>query len=143
MEEHLPFFVYGTLKRGEVRERCWPHPASDIVAATTRGALYALASYPALLPGDDAVSGELWFIRASHMAETLRVLDAIEGFRQGDDIDLYVRDIADCVSTDGAKYRAYLYYYVQPVEPSQRIAPNDQNVCLWTASQNARGRKSI
>ena len=37
-QENLPLFVYGTLKRGESREKKWPFPPVKVVAATTQAA---------------------------------------------------------------------------------------------------------
>jgi gamma-glutamylcyclotransferase (GGCT)/AIG2-like uncharacterized protein YtfP len=48
----LPVFVYGTLKRGEVRAACWPREPVKVEEATVRGALFDLGDYPALVPGD-------------------------------------------------------------------------------------------
>ncbi len=86
-------FVYGTLKRGECRQERWPRPPVEVRAATLRAALYDLGPYPAIGTGEDLVAGELWFIAAEQMDETLRVLDEIEGFGQGG-TDLYTR--RDC-----------------------------------------------
>src|SRR5438093_3247250 len=48
-QEALPVFVYGTLKRGEERARCWPRSPERVVPATTQGRLYDLGTYPALV----------------------------------------------------------------------------------------------
>jgi gamma-glutamylcyclotransferase (GGCT)/AIG2-like uncharacterized protein YtfP len=66
----LPLFVYGTLKRGESREKKWPFPPVKVLPATTRAALYDLGPYPAIGPGDDTIVGELWFLREEDVAET-------------------------------------------------------------------------
>jgi len=133
-EPSLPIFVYGTLKRGEQRERCWPYSPLKVEAATTRGRLYRLDEYPAMIAGDDLILGELWTIRAEHLAETLRVLDAIECFGM-DDVDLYTRVIVECQGPTGNRQRAFTYYYAAPAElPAQRrIFPDGEGNCSWTA----------
>jgi gamma-glutamylcyclotransferase (GGCT)/AIG2-like uncharacterized protein YtfP len=130
----LPIFVYGTLKRGEQRERCWPHSPLKVESATTRGRLFKLDDYPAMIPGDDLILGELWTIHSEHLSETLRVLDAIEWFGQ-DDVDLYARVIVECRGATGDLQRAYTYYYAAPEElPAQRrILPDSNGICSWTA----------
>jgi gamma-glutamylcyclotransferase (GGCT)/AIG2-like uncharacterized protein YtfP len=88
-------FVYGTLKRGEVRERCWPRKPLDVVPAVTQGALYDLGRYPALVVGDDDVSGEVWRLANEDVAVTLEALDEIEGWN-GQENDEYRRAAVPC-----------------------------------------------
>jgi gamma-glutamylcyclotransferase (GGCT)/AIG2-like uncharacterized protein YtfP len=68
-------FVYGTLKRGQVRERSWPRQPLAVEPAWTLGRLFDLGPYPGLLAGTDRVLGELWRFAAEDLPETLRVLD--------------------------------------------------------------------
>ena len=42
-------FVYGTLMRGELRERCWPHQPLCVIPACVRGLLYDLGTTRRLL----------------------------------------------------------------------------------------------
>ncbi len=131
-QEHLPIFVYGTLKRGEVRERMWPRQATMIELATTRGRLFDLGPYPALCDGDDLIAGELWHVNAEHLAVTLDALDEIECYGK-DDVDLYVRRIVECRTSDGHVRRAYTYFFADPslLKDRQRMMPNAAGVCLW------------
>lgn len=109
-------FVYGTLKRGELRERMWPRPAIRVVAAETLGTLYDLGAYPGLRPGKDRVRGELWFIAAADLEVTLRVLDGIEGYR-GEPTDLYTRLTVACHSLpEGEVHEALTYHYHRPAD---------------------------
>jgi gamma-glutamylcyclotransferase (GGCT)/AIG2-like uncharacterized protein YtfP len=103
-------FVYGTLKRGGVRQRCWPHSPVRIDEATIRAALYDLGPYPAIGRGDDLVAGEVWEIEAAHLEETLEALDVVEGFRQSDD-NLYVRRLVQCQLANGRQITAWTYYF--------------------------------
>ena len=129
----IPIFVYGTLKRGEVRERMWPHAPVEIRLATTRAALYDLGPYPALGEGDDVVAGELWFIEKEHMEQTLAALDEIEGYHQSDS-DLYVRRQVDCEDSTGESHRAYTYFYATALASNKRMSPNSDGLCVWPAN---------
>ncbi len=51
------FFVYGTLKTGQCRERCWPCKPIETRAAWVYGELYDTGPYPALFAGSDMVGG--------------------------------------------------------------------------------------
>jgi len=125
-------FVYGTLKRGEVREQCWPRPPISVKPATVRGALYDLGSYPALVTGDDAVAGELWQIAPDDIEGTLVALDRVEGFAGTGD-DLYRRVIVECQTTAGST-RAWTYKLASAamLHAAKRILPNDRGVCIWS-----------
>lgn len=87
------FFVYGTLQRGQCRQRCWPVPAVRVDRAFARGQLYDLGEYPAMLPGDDWVAGERWELAAADLPRVLRVLDRVEGYAQPGEDDLYDRQV--------------------------------------------------
>ena len=69
-------FVYGTLRRGDVRDINQLQPVPAFVAmATVQGVLYDLGSYPGmLLGGEGRVTGEVYAISA----ELERQLDRIE-----------------------------------------------------------------
>ena len=127
-------FVYGTLQRGQVRERSWPRPPISIESATAGGALYDLGEYPALVPGDDTVGGELWHIAASDIAVTLAALDRVEGYAKGPD-DLYRRVIVVCQAASGGSVPAWTYQLAQIdlLQSARRIVPNQGGVCIWTA----------
>lgn len=92
-------FVYGTLCRGQCREECWPREPLSVAVGYVRGRLFDLGPYPAMLPGDDWVRGEYWTLREEDMPETLRVLDAIEGYAQSGEADLYRRQEVDIFPT--------------------------------------------
>ncbi len=71
-------FVYGTLKRGECRESCWPRAPLRVETAATKGQLYDLGPYPALCPGEGSVAGEVWTFAPRDMPATRAALDEIE-----------------------------------------------------------------
>ncbi len=127
-------FVYGTLKRGQVRESAWPRRPLQICAAVTLGVLVDLGRYPALLPGDGLVAGELWCFNPSDLAATLEVLDAIEG-HSGSPDDLYVRREVECRTADGTSHRAYAYFYNRPrrLAAARPISPGPDGAARWPA----------
>ena len=129
--EPTAVFVYGTLQRGEVRERCWPRPPISVEAATVRGALYDLGPYPALVTGDDTVAGELWRIAPGDMAATLAALDRVEGFAGSSD-DLYRRVIVECQAAAGGT-PAWTYHLanLSLLRTATRIPPGGDGRCLW------------
>ena len=128
-------FVYGTLKQGQCREHCWPCKPLSVELATTRGALYDLGPYPALLHGknhEEKVLGEIWTFRPADIADTLRVLDSIEGFGQGN-VDLYTREIVHCRVEFGGLSKAYCYFLADPAAAAdtQRLLPDVRGLCSW------------
>ena len=126
-------FVYGTLQRGEVRERCWPHAPMKIEWGTIRGLLRDLGEYPALVAGEDLVLGELWHLADGDMTSTLAALDEIECYGQ-DDVDLYVREIVTCQTLAGDERRAFTYRYANPADIAmvQVVVPGSDGFCHWT-----------
>lgn len=106
-------FVYGTLRRGECRAIFWPYSPVSVEPAFVRGRLYDLGPYPALVPGEDLVRGELWRLSPEHTAETLAVLDEVEGYSVSPG-DLYQRVVVECRTESGESYQANVYYYARP-----------------------------
>lgn len=128
-------FVYGTLKRGQERERCWPRPPRRIEPAEIHGELYDLGPYPALLHGDDRVLGELWFLEPADLETTLRILDEIECFGV-EDVDLYVRETVECRTlADGLIHSAHVYFLADPghARIHRRVRPGADGFVEWRA----------
>ena len=124
-------FVYGTLKRRQVRERAWPRIPRRIEPAWTLGRLFDLGPYPALIAGGDRVLGELWHFTLEDLPETLHILDAIEGFRN-EPGDLYRRVVIECATESGVAARAYTYHYARPLPASARLVPaNPSGFAVW------------
>ncbi|WP_164104190.1 gamma-glutamylcyclotransferase family protein [Candidatus Laterigemmans baculatus] len=133
-------FVYGTLRRGQCREGCWPRPPLHVATGFVQAELFDLGPYPAILVGKDWVCGECWTLREEDVEETLRVLDAIEGFAQPGEDDLYVRRVVDILTAPppatapdarsqdapvhASSVRGYAYFLVAERLPSfaRRIA---------------------
>ncbi len=130
-QQVFALFVYGTLMRGQSRERCWPHAPLAVEPATVRGALYDLGPYPAMIAGSDLVEGELWHVAPEHIEDTLRALDAIEGY-SGGDRDLYRRVLIDC-ETRGGAMEAWTYHYARldRLQLARRIQPDADDYCRW------------
>jgi gamma-glutamylcyclotransferase (GGCT)/AIG2-like uncharacterized protein YtfP len=125
-------FVYGTLKRGQSRERCWPHPPTSVEPAWVEGTLFDLGPYPALREGTDRVLGEVWTIAEEHLAKTLRELDEIEGYARRKD-DLYLRVKVEYQTLDGKAGTAYTYRYNTDLTAMGRapIEPESDGFAIW------------
>ena len=105
-------FVYGTLKRGQCREACWPVTPLQVIRGWVRGTLYGRADYPALLPGQRHVVGELWVFELPSIPRVLSVLDEIEGTDGNSPSDLYHRHVVDVFGEDNELTRtAHTYFY--------------------------------
>lgn len=105
-------FVYGTLKRGQCREQCWPFEPIRIDSGTVQGNLFSRPDYPALLPGDNRVTGERWEFEIDQMGRVLEVLDEIEGTDSNSPGDLYHRRSVVVWSLEGGELGpAYTYLY--------------------------------
>ncbi len=83
----IAFFVYGTLKRGYLRDSVWPFIPNHIEPACIRARLVDLGPYPAIQDStgsekDEWVLGELWSFDPVHMPATIAALDEAEGFNQ-------------------------------------------------------------
>ncbi|WP_182868852.1 gamma-glutamylcyclotransferase family protein [Rhodopirellula sp. JC639] len=126
-------FVYGTLKRGQCRESCWPVQPLRVTSGWVRGALYGREDYPALLPGEHHVAGELWTFDAATMPTVLSVLDEIEGTDGNSADDLYHRhwvqvhdDAGEVIAT------AYSYFYHRdPIADGFFLVPTCGEKQFW------------
>ncbi|MCL6502575.1 MAG: gamma-glutamylcyclotransferase [Pirellulales bacterium] len=125
-------FVYGTLQRGQQRQSAWPRRPVRILPAVTQGRLFDLGPYPALLPGDGLVAGELWCFRAADLEATLEVLDVIEGHTGAED-DLYRRRLVECCTGDGQRHWAYAYFFNRSrrLIAARPLAPGPDGVARW------------
>jgi gamma-glutamylcyclotransferase (GGCT)/AIG2-like uncharacterized protein YtfP len=124
-------FVYGTLKRGQCRQWCWPRRPLAIERAWTPGRLVDLGPYPALVEGSDRVLGELWQFAPEDMPATLRALDDVEGFRGGAG-DLYVRVRVECTTESGKVVRAYAYRYARALSAeAQPVIADARGMVEW------------
>ena len=129
----MSVFVYGTLKRGHCREKNWPHAPLDVQPAVARGRLFDLGPYPALVPGDEQVLGELWRFGPEQIDRTLAVLDRVEGHDLGD-LSLYTREVIVCYDRAGKACQAYAYVVARQDDlcDALLIGPNADGFCVWT-----------
>ena len=105
-------FVYGTLKRGQCREKAWPAEPISVAQGWVEGTLFGRADYPALTFGDDKILGELWRFDSRDVHDVLRTLDEIEGTTDNAADDLYHRHRVSVNLIDAVqKEIAFAYFY--------------------------------
>lgn len=128
--EIAAMFAYGTLKRGEEREKFWPARPLTVVTAFTTGRLYELGEFPGLIRGEDRIQGELWIFKHRDIARVIEALDVVEDYPR-----LYLREEFACETFDGQAIAATAYVYAQPEKLSDemRILPNDEGIVIWKA----------
>ncbi|GJF20013.1 MULTISPECIES: gamma-glutamylcyclotransferase family protein [Streptomyces] len=111
--EHLPFFVYGTLRPGG------PHHARFLSGRTraeeparlTGATLYSGPGYPYAVEDDGGVvRGDLVTPSPEAYDDLLAALDRLEEYVPGDPRNLYDRVARDVVrDADGTSVRAWVY----------------------------------
>lgn len=133
-------FVYGTLKTGQCRERCWPRRPLEIRAAWTLGELYDTGPYPALFPGSDKVGGQVWIFDPVDLPAVLAELDDVEEYRPGHEAtNLYNRHVVECFDQESNGWSAYTYLYGREHERGtfRRMVPDYSwealRLALWPA----------
>ena len=121
--EPAALFVYGTLKRGQLNSPLLAPYARGVEPARTRGRLYDLGLFPALVAGEGTVHGELVRLDAADLAAALTLLDRLEGYRPGDPANsMYLRRVIDVRTATGASARAHAYFYNRDHVALPRIA---------------------
>lgn len=112
MDEPTAFFVYGTLKRGQLnRPLIEPH-ARLVERAHTRGQLFDVGLFPALVEGEGTVHGELVQFDAMDVPRLLSVIDGLEDFRPEDPGgSMYVRRIVEVTTESNHRVLAHAYFY--------------------------------
>jgi gamma-glutamylcyclotransferase (GGCT)/AIG2-like uncharacterized protein YtfP len=126
------FFVYGTLQRGQERAKFWPRPPLSVETAFTLARLHDLGPYPAMIEGADRVRGELWTLAEGDLAQTLDVLDAVEGYNQGG-ADWYVRRVIECSTLDGRRHAGYSYFWGgrHDISATPVVSAGADGFCDW------------
>jgi gamma-glutamylcyclotransferase (GGCT)/AIG2-like uncharacterized protein YtfP len=109
-------FVYGTLKAGMASRHLVKPYLVETRPAVARGLLYDLpCGYPAMVPGEGTVHGELLTLRRAERA--LQVLDCLEDFHgPGHAGNLYERVRTRVVTAEGEECEAWVYYWARPHE---------------------------
>ncbi|MFC8430167.1 gamma-glutamylcyclotransferase family protein [Streptomyces sp. NPDC057253] len=109
----LPFFVYGTLRPGEVNHDLFlrGRVRSEEPGRLTGALLYDGPGYPYVVEGTGGeVRGELVTPRADTYAELLVALDELEEYTPEDPRNLYERVAREVIRTaDGTSVRAWVY----------------------------------
>lgn len=111
--DELPFFVYGTLRPGEVNHDLFlrGRTAAEEPARLAGALLYDGPGYPYAAPGEGAVAGELVTAAPGAYGELLAVLDRLEDyFGPGHPRNLYERRRCEVRRLrDGATVPAWVY----------------------------------
>jgi gamma-glutamylcyclotransferase (GGCT)/AIG2-like uncharacterized protein YtfP len=115
-------FIYGTLLPTLCRHDAL-HGAPCVGPARVRACLHDLGEYPALVPGDGVVLGEVYAVDARLLAH----LDAVEEVVPGDDAaSLYLRrKIRLDALAPGLPEQAWTYVYNRSVADSPLIEGGD------------------
>lgn len=129
------FYVYGTLKRGQCREKCWPATPKHICEGWTLGRLYDLGEYPAMVQGSDWVRGEVWEFDIADVPAVLQTLDEIEGTNQPGSPNLYDRGVCQVRISGDQSIDAYAYRYAHAVNTDQYIEPVRRSGALNSKSE--------
>ena len=88
-------FVYGTLKKGHGNHRLLENSRFIGEDSITGFDMYSTGGFPAVIPGDGVVFGELYEVTP----EELESLHRLEGYRESDpDTSMYIPNV---VETDG------------------------------------------
>jgi gamma-glutamylcyclotransferase (GGCT)/AIG2-like uncharacterized protein YtfP len=108
----LPFFVYGTLRPGEVNHDAFllGRTAIEEPARLDGAALYDGPGYPYAVDDPGTIHGELVTALPAAYDDLLVALDRLEDYAPGDPRNLYERVERDVVRiTDGTPVRAWVY----------------------------------
>jgi gamma-glutamylcyclotransferase (GGCT)/AIG2-like uncharacterized protein YtfP len=100
-------FFYGTLMSDDCRGHVLRGFGRPVARGTVRGDLFEVGSgmFPALMPGDGVVHGEVWEVDPSLLRAALNVTDRIESYREDDEPgSMYVRREVPLLSAEGAAH---------------------------------------
>ena len=113
-KEYLPFFVYGTLRRGQSAYPLLEGRTEREEPAVLPGfKLYSLGDYPAIYPAENAhfqVMGEIMLVSAEHYEDVLAALDHWEGYTpEFREVSLYWRETKEAFTLDGQAVQVTCY----------------------------------
>jgi gamma-glutamylcyclotransferase (GGCT)/AIG2-like uncharacterized protein YtfP len=115
----LPFFVYGTLRPGEVNHGLFlrGRTAAEVPARLPGAALYDGPGYPYAVAADaGSVTGELVTAAPGRYAGLVTALDGLEEcFGPGHPRNLYDRVAREVLLADGTPVRAWVYLAAAPL----------------------------
>jgi gamma-glutamylcyclotransferase (GGCT)/AIG2-like uncharacterized protein YtfP len=147
--EHLPFFVYGTLRPGEENYQLFAAGKTlrEVSAVLPRHVMYA-GRYPCVVEDDCAggsrVVGDLLFIHPALYEQVLAAFDALERFDPTQEDPWYrrVTRTVDYLAEDGSTRRMTAWVYlggratVATYTERDRVPSGD-----WLAYLRTSGRK--
>ncbi len=109
--EELPFFVYGTLRRGQGNYRLLRgRTVREVRARLTTARLYDIGGLPMAIEGKGQVTGEIMTISPNFYEDMLARLDRLEGVdHEHPDRGFYRRVICTPFTEDGKSTRAWVY----------------------------------
>lgn len=108
---HLPFFVYGTLRVGFGNHGCFPNGSiTNVQPATLDGATMTTIGFPYVwrTPTGE-VTGELMTVDPALYDQTVQSLDGLEGYSGPGANNHYDRTIVDVTLPTGEVVKAYTY----------------------------------
>lgn len=111
-------FVYGTLRTSiEIPVKEQIRGQVELVGeAEIKGQLYDMGGYPAAVPEDGIIKGEV--LKILDDEKVFGALDTYEGYN-------YQRGQQEVTLANGEKINAWVYWYVQSVEGKPRIEEKD------------------
>jgi gamma-glutamylcyclotransferase (GGCT)/AIG2-like uncharacterized protein YtfP len=130
--EPTRLFVYGSLRPdagGGQISRQYLEGATILGEAVISGDLYRVAWYPGVKPTTEEghlVRGYVFELPLGREEDYLRRLDRFEGYVESRKEDsLFVREEVEATLNTLSKVKAWVYYYNEPVSPSDRVESGD------------------
>lgn len=127
MTKQMPAFVYGTLREGFGNySRLLEGKVKSNTPATLEGfEMFSVGGFPAILPADGVIVGELIEIDEDQYTNTLHDLDILEGYYPGKEShSMYLRKTMTVTTEDGEKVEAYVYIWNRPA-PRIKVTSGD------------------
>jgi gamma-glutamylcyclotransferase (GGCT)/AIG2-like uncharacterized protein YtfP len=122
-----PVFVYGTLREGFGNYmRILKGKASEPQKATLDGfEMYSVGGFPAIMPGEGQVIGEVMYLNEDQYERTMLNLDGLEGYYpQRENYSMYLRRTMTVTLENGEKVDAYVYLWNRPI-PGPKVESGD------------------
>ena len=117
-----PIFTYGTLKKGFSNHRILDGKYDNMEKGVTKGVLYNVACFPALIHGEEAVKGEIFYISDESYNQVVRSMDWLEGYDQDYLKDsMYIREIVEVEKEDGNKIECYTYIWNESIDGLEKL----------------------
>jgi gamma-glutamylcyclotransferase (GGCT)/AIG2-like uncharacterized protein YtfP len=139
----LPFFVYGTLRRGcgNYEWTLAGKTIAEVPGTMTGGRMFDNGSFPYVTRDEDpanVVVGEVMTVPDAIYDAVLRTLDGLEGYSPGRSFNHYTRVVTDVTLETGEQIQAYVYLASErtasayPRIPSGDWQQRDRSLALHT-----------